>query len=209
MKNVGEVRGCRLLQEETGRHGEARKDVENDGELESKEAEETRDIGEVDEKDVVREACPDRVIRRRGLSLWGPSSGRSLLENPSDGSRRDSKSGSGDGLGDTFVASEAEKTHRVDELPYDVGVAADGRGGADEGTSHRWVVSSGFALPTCDGLCGNAKTACGLVLGPSEELLEAKDAKAVLRRELRPFSVGDLVPSGSEELGDFLRAVCE
>jgi hypothetical protein len=29
------------------------------------------------------------VIRRRGLSLWGPSSGRSLLENPSDGSRRD------------------------------------------------------------------------------------------------------------------------
>jgi len=46
-------------------------------------------------------------------------------------------------------------------------------------------------------------------LGPSEELLEAKDAKAVLRRELRPFSVGDLVSSGSEELGDFLRAVCE
>jgi hypothetical protein len=51
-------------------------------------------------------------------------------------------------------------------------------------------------------LGGNAKTSCGVVLGPGEELLEAKDAKALFRRELRPFSVGDLIPSGSEELGD-------
>ena len=56
-EQVGEVLAGRDMGEEFGAERHSGEGVEDDGELEAEEAEEARDLGEIDEKDMVRELC--------------------------------------------------------------------------------------------------------------------------------------------------------
>ena len=65
----GDVIGRRLLLEESDSQGESRKDIEDESELETKDSEESWDVGEVDEEDVVGEASPEEPFLGSGGAL--------------------------------------------------------------------------------------------------------------------------------------------
>jgi hypothetical protein len=200
-----EFRGGGFFGEDSSGERKSGEEVEDEGELESEEAEQAWDLGEVDKENVIGVAGADGSFLARGRSLRGNSAGRFLPEDASDGSCGDSKPDPGESLSDAFVASEAEKA-----LSDDVGVAADGRVGADEGSVRRGHVSAfRIPLPASDGFRGNAEPFCGFFRAPDEELFEAQDAISLLGSVLRSSLVGELVPAGGEDVGELEIEVSE
>jgi len=82
---------------------------------------------------VVGESRPDGALVRRVSGVGGNPERGFLPEDTADSASGEAKAGPGQGLGDPVVATETEKAQGVDELADDVGVAADGRRGANEG----------------------------------------------------------------------------
>jgi hypothetical protein len=209
-EELGKFARGRFFGKDSSGERKSGEEVEDEGELESEEAEEAWDLGEVDEENVVGVARANGSFLARGQSLRRNSAGRLLPEDASDGSCGESKPGSGESLGDALVASEAEKAHGVDELSDDVGVAADGRVGADERSVRRRQVSAfRIPLPASDGFRGNAESFCGFFCARDEEFFETQDAISLLGSVLRSFLVGDLVPAGGEDLGELEIEVSE
>ena len=92
-----------LLWEHTSADRKSRKRVEDDGELEAEKAEETGNIGEVDEEDMIRKASSDGSRSLRIAALRGISARRLFAKNPSDGAFGELPSGACEGLCDFIV----------------------------------------------------------------------------------------------------------
>jgi len=89
-----------------------------------KESEQTRDVGQVGQPDMVRESSAGSPSRR-GLALGRGR--RSLLSDSADGLSGDLPTGSGESLCDELVAAESQQGHGLDQMPDDIGIALDGR----------------------------------------------------------------------------------
>jgi len=68
-EKLGDVFGRGLFLEESDSQGESREDIEDESELETKDSEESWDVGEVDEEDVVGEASPEEPFLGSGGAL--------------------------------------------------------------------------------------------------------------------------------------------
>jgi hypothetical protein len=160
----GDFGGGRLLEEDPSGEGHPGKDIENESELETKDPEKARDVGEVGEKDMLGEARAQRTFVMDGAGLGFVrftrfTLGRLLFEDPGHGGLRDSPPGPCQSLGDCLVAAEAGEAHGVDELADDVGEAAHGRSGADERGARLFIESVRFPLPPSNGVLRQAEEA--------------------------------------------------
>ena len=129
------VAAGRLLEEDPcGERCARRKDIENDGELEGEETEESRDLGEVQHPDVIRilgadrSRLDDRDWRRRLDGL--------LVSHAQDGSTGQLPADPRQVKADGPVSGEGCQGHRLNQVPDDVGVAAG------------WSSTPGRASPT-------------------------------------------------------------
>ena len=100
----------------------------------------------------------------------------------------------------------------MNELTDDIGIAANGRIGLDEGTDGLSVgMGFDFLFPTSDGPCRNTKTVSGFLPRPASTPLELENKEPLFRCILWPFFVGNLVPSFSQDIGglteDFLEGL--
>jgi YD repeat-containing protein len=150
----------RFLEEDPRGERCAREDIENDGELEGEEAEEAWDLREVQHRDVLGVAGADRsgrADRRRLRRLnW------LLLPDALDGSTGELPADPSDVESDGAVSGEANEGQRLNQVPDDVGAAAD-RGDRLQERADRvaFRTDSSFLLPPQD---RSRRDAAGLVL---------------------------------------------
>ena len=130
-KELLDIWGGRLGRKGASGEGHSREGVKNDGDLEMKETEQAGDVGQIRQPDVVGVASPDGPPGR-----WARGVGRlrqDFTSYPANGFPGEFPPGAGEGLGDELVAAKADERHGLNQVPDDIGVAADGRLGPYEG----------------------------------------------------------------------------
>ena len=192
-----------LFGEDAEREGHSREDVQDDCDLEAKEAEESGNIGQVGHPDVTRVMGLDGT---RFESVDRGSFGicrRWFFPNSADGFRGDFPPGSCECLGDELVPTESEPGHGLDEPTDNVGVSANGRvrpdGGVLLGRIH------GRRFPPEDGVAREAKHPCRLFGRKCQEISDAKDTISLLGSVMRTFSFRDLFPPRGMDFGDIAK----
>ena len=184
-----------LLGEHPPRKGHPREDIQNDNELEGDEAEETGDVGDVDENGVVGILAAHEswfCFLLEELRDWVPW--RFFFQNPPDGSLRDAVACSGEDLRDAFVATETRPSHQMDEAPHRIGETSNGRLRYDQG-AHGFAFGIHLPLPASDGSHRNATTCGSLLARPTEEFFELQNTEPLVRRIVRAPMLGELLPT--------------
>jgi hypothetical protein len=172
-QELDQVLGSGFLGKDTSGDGKSREGIEDESELEVEETEEARDVGEIDEKDVVREPGAESVVFGSVTAVFGWSSRRFFPEDPGDGPRGEPCTGASECEGDGVVTSESGEAHGADELADDVGEPPDGRLRANGGWP-RVLSSSGFALPAADRAGGYTEQCRSVIVAPGEKLLRRR-----------------------------------
>lgn len=196
-----DVAAARLGVEDARRERDSREDVENEGELEGEEAQEARDLGEIENPDVMREAGADGTAggdRRRRRRRRGD---RSFLADALNGSAGEPDARAGEMGRDGAVTREAGEHECLDQVAGHVAVAPNGRDWFEERADRRPLrLTERLLLPAQDGSQGHAKGTCGLLSGQGEQRLEAQDAVAGFGLVVRPLALGELVPTRAEDI---------
>jgi len=156
-KELLDLPGGRLGGKDASGEGHTRKGVENDGDLEMEETEQTRDVGEISQPDVVGVASPDGPPGR-----WARGGGRlrqDFTSYPANGFPGEFPPGAGESLSDELVAAKADERHGLNQVPDDIGVAADMRSGSYERADRLRVgVRPSLLVPASDGVGRNEKS---------------------------------------------------
>lgn len=98
----------------------------------------------------------------------------------------------------------------MDESTDDVGEAADGRGGPDQGADGPLVrILGGFELPSSDGGGSHPEEARDLRLGEAEKAFDSQNAVSELGAVMRSTRLVDLIEVLAEDRGDFLKSAKE
>ena len=194
-KELLDISGGRLGGKDASREGHSREGVKNNGDLEMKETEQTGDVGQVSQPDVVGVASEYGPPCRwpngwRQWLLW-----RRFLSNSADGFPGELPAGAGQGLGDELVAAQADERHGLNQLTDDIGVATDGRLGSYERADGLGVgLHPSLLVPASDGAGRYGEKPCGFRVGKDQQILEAEDSIALLRGVVRTAAFGKLLP---------------
>ena len=136
--------------------------VENAEYLPGPQAEPPRHGRQIDQPDVIRAVGVEAAVRPRGREhrAW-------RLAVPPDGLAANAHAGAGERLGDTAVAAEAPAIHLLHEIADHVGVAPEGRRGAQE-RADRAARRRGsrFLEPAADGRGRDEEPRRGAVVTP-------------------------------------------
>lgn len=193
-KELLELSGGRLGRKDASGQRHSREGVQNDGGLEMEETEQAGDVGEIRQPDMVRVSSPHGPPGR-----WARGGGRlrqDFASYPANGFPGEFPPGAGEGLGDELVAAQADERHGLNQVPDDIGVAADGRLGSDERTDGLGVwVSQSLLVPASDGAGGNREKPRSFSVGERQQVPEAQDAVALLRGVVRTAAFGELLPT--------------
>ena len=149
------VWGGRLGRKGASGEGHSREGVKNDGDLEMKETEQAGDVGQIRQPDMVRVSSPHGPPGR--WARGGSRLRQDFTSYPANGFPGEFPPGAGEGLGDELVAAKADERHGLNQVPDDIGVAADRRLGPYEGADGV-SLRQGFLVPASDGVGRNEKS---------------------------------------------------
>lgn len=144
----------------------------------------SRDLGEVHHPHMVGAPCRDCApFGRLGRCH------RALSSHASDGARREPPAGPRQGAGDEILAAETHSVQFLDEVPDDVGIAADGRYRLEEAPHGPAAgVAGGLVEPTGEGVGGDQEQPRRLGSREDVGLHELENPEPVAWRVMRPVS---------------------
>jgi hypothetical protein len=201
-KEVGDLRAGRLASKNTSRQRKPGEDIADSRELEGEEPKEGREVREVGHRDVVGISSEKGAAPRRFENGLG-SRGRLFLSNPANGLGGDSEAGASEGLGDALASPEAGGGHGLDQMPDDVGEAANGGLGLEERADGVPVwMDLALRFPARNGVRGDVEASGGFPLRPTEEALHTENPESVLGRVVSAVVPMDLLNVFDEDLGD-------
>jgi len=196
-KELLDIWGGRLCGKDASGQGHSSEGVQNDGDLEMKETEQAGDVGQIRQPDMVRVSSPH--------GRWARGVGRlrqDFTSYPANGFPGEFPPGAGEGLGDELVAAKADERHGLNQVPDDIGVAADGRLGPYEGAEGIGLRQS-LLVPASDGVGRNREKPSGFTVGKDQQILEAEDSIALLGGVVRAAALGELLPTLGQNVSRF------